>query len=442
MRAPSRARGGPAYAIKILKPASAFARCLPQPALLPGLPVRRSAPRSAPPSVRIGVLWQKLIRRAAALEFGDERGGVRHLRHLLRRRAPQLRRDQRVDRRTHLEVRGRRPAASTAGISTARRRRSTTARSTCTRSSSCGGWSSCCTRWGPASWRASTSGGPARASRTRSSGSAPSDSPDAGLTAVDFRAGLALLPFLPMSPVDFVLDPARAGARPAGAVRPQRHRRLRQFVAARGGFEDLEPAIEELERQDAAYRASLPDLTQHLFRLFVDRRLRGSIRSATITAWRNLGRLDEEHEERLRAGRARFALLFCCRWFRCSDPGSWGSGATRRGARHARRCLTSPGYLCERCAARASRPSSSGRAPGGSLRSGRPRLVGRPFRFWVERIFLGWLPPTWHRFVAEPAWGWGRVRASARYACGSCASRRFARSGCSSRCGWAARSGC
>ena len=31
------------------------------------------------------------------------------------------------------------------------------------------------------------------------------DSPRAGLTAIDFRAGLALLPFLPMSPVDFAL---------------------------------------------------------------------------------------------------------------------------------------------------------------------------------------------------------------------------------------------
>ena len=157
---------GQPYAVKILKPASAFARFFR--GFLYFLAYQ--APFSAqvnPASVRVGVLWQKLIRRAAAAEFGDESAVCDTLRHLLRSGPAQLRRDQRMDRRTHLEVRGGRSALRPVEFPRSAHRSTTTARSTCTRSSSCGGSSSCCTRWVRPSWPASTNGGPARASPTR-----------------------------------------------------------------------------------------------------------------------------------------------------------------------------------------------------------------------------------------------------------------------------------
>ncbi|MFQ5525088.1 MAG: hypothetical protein ACE5GX_02395 [Thermoanaerobaculia bacterium] len=240
-------------------------------------------------------------------------------------------------------------------------------------------------------------------------------SPAAGLTAVDFRAGLTLLPFLPMSPADFPLILRGLARGRLVQFDLCETRKLRRYAEATGGFEELEPALEELEHQDTAYRASQPDLTAHGFRLLTDRALRGSIKNATITAWTNLGRLDRARAERLRNGRGLFAFLYLLSlapilgaWI----VGLWGNDEKRR---HARSCLGSPVYLGR--AMRGSRLealvrwSRDGRADGARARG----LAERPVRFWIQRLVVGWLPPAWHRFLAEPSWAWEQVRASIRY---------------------------
>ncbi len=245
---------------------------------------------------------------------------------------------------------------------------------------------------------------------------AAADSPEAGLTAVDFRAGLTLLFFLPMSPADvFRILYGLARGRLVQFDRCDT-RQLRRFVDAQGGFEDLEPALAELERQDAAYRDSQPDLTRHLVRLLHDRGLRRSIREATITAWRTLGRLDAAHETRLREKRGPFAWLYLVSLLPLLGGrivGLWGSAERRR---HFRRCLTSAGYL-----ARAMRGARIAALIGWNRgQRAAPRraieLAGRPARFWAERLALGWLPAAWHRLVAEPSRAWQRLRASFDYA--------------------------
>jgi hypothetical protein len=221
---------------------------------------------------------------------------------------------------------------------------------------------------------------------------AAEDTPSAGLTAVDFRAGLALIFFLPMSPADvFLILRGLVRGRLVQFDRCDTHR-LRRFVDAKGGFDDLEPAIEELERQDAAYRASQPDLTRHLFRLFTDRQLRGSIKSATITVWRNLGRLDGEHDARLRAGRAWFTPLYLLGMVPFLGPWVVGlrGNATKR--HHLKRCLVNRGYVAR--AMRGSRIEA---------------LVA-----WTRAGRV--LPASWHRFAAEPSWARERIRDSVRYA--------------------------
>ena len=62
---------GHPYAVKILKPPSAFARVFRDSLYFLAYQAKFSA-QVNPASVRVGVLWQKLIRRAAAVEFGDE----------------------------------------------------------------------------------------------------------------------------------------------------------------------------------------------------------------------------------------------------------------------------------------------------------------------------------------------------------------------------------
>ena len=59
--------------------------------------------------------------------------------------------------------------------------------------------------WADTNSPVSTNGQPAKASPIALSASMPGPDPADGLTAVDFRAGLALLPILPMSPGDIGL---------------------------------------------------------------------------------------------------------------------------------------------------------------------------------------------------------------------------------------------
>jgi hypothetical protein len=238
-----------------------------------------------------------------------------------------------------------------------------------------------------------------------------SDSSNTGLTAVDFRAGLTLLPFLPMSPVDFRL--ILSGLARGKLVQFDRSDpvRFRRFVEERREeFEDLQPAIDELQEQEAIHRASLPDVTHHHVRLVADADLRRSVGDGTIVAWKNLGKLDDEHASRLQKRRGLLALL----WMVSLVPllgGAvvklWGNSRARD---HAKRCLTSVDYLWR--AMRGSRIETlvvwqrEERVCGERAL----RLVRRPVRYWLQRILVGWLPATWHRSLTEPSFAWARIR--------------------------------
>ncbi|MEW6199990.1 MAG: hypothetical protein AB1601_15170 [Planctomycetota bacterium] len=242
------------------------------------------------------------------------------------------------------------------------------------------------------------------------------DGPGDGLTAIDFRAGLALLPLLPMSPADVVLI-ARGVAR-GRLVQFDRSdpERFEQFVAAHAAdFADLQPAVDELRRREPEYRRSLTDLTHHHVRLLTDRKLRQAVREGTIVAWQNLGRIDAEHTARLRQRPGLVALL----WWVALVPllgrfvlKLWGHAEYRR---HIKQALTSGGYLMR--AWRGSRIEVLIRWH----RRGRVSderalwLVDRPVRFWTQRILVGWLPAKWHRALTEPRWAWGRLCVHARF---------------------------
>jgi hypothetical protein len=238
-------------------------------------------------------------------------------------------------------------------------------------------------------------------------------SPGAGLTAVDFRAGLALLPFLPMSPGDVRL--ILTGLRHGRIVQFDRSdpARFRRFVEShRADFVDLQPAIRELEEKEPIHREALPDLTHRPLQLITDSSRRRAIKEGRITAWRNLGRIDEEHARRLREGRAMFPLLFLVSLVPLLGRRIvklWGDAAARE---HARRCLTSGRYLWR--AMRGSRIETlivwHRRGRVGDERA--LRLVDRPVRYWAQRLTLGLLPARWHRFLADYAYARQRVRES------------------------------
>ncbi|MHC4563611.1 MAG: hypothetical protein ACYS8X_12675, partial [Planctomycetota bacterium] len=136
------------------------------------------------------------------------------------------------------------------------------------------------------------------------------DDPEAGLTAVDFRAGLALLPCLPMSPRDVTLI-GRGLAR-GSLVQFDRGNldKLQSFVdARREHFADLSGAVEELKAAETAYRDSQIDITHNLPRLMYSSRLWGTILDSTVESWRVRNITDDAATAALRPSRIK-TLLF------------------------------------------------------------------------------------------------------------------------------------
>jgi hypothetical protein len=134
--------------------------------------------------------------------------------------------------------------------------------------------------------------------------------PAAGLTAVDFRAGLTLLPFLPMSPGDFLL--ILKGLARGSLVQFDRGnlKKLRKFIQQHADeFADMDELLDELERSEMVYRDSLIDITHNHLRLLFSRPLWRQIFSSAVAGWRVRGLIDESHEEATR-GRSFVVLLF------------------------------------------------------------------------------------------------------------------------------------
>jgi len=168
--------------------------------------------------------------------------------------------------------------------------------------------------------------------------------------------------------------------------------------------------VEELQLQEPLHRRSLPDITHHHVRLLFDSSLRESVKEGTVTAWQNLGRVDNKHAGRLRRGNWPFRLLYLLSFIPLLGRGIvkvWGDALARQ---HLKRCMTSFGYLWR--SMRASRIETlivwhrEGRGCDDRLR----RLVNRPVRYCVQRILVGWMPGTWHRFLTEPAYAKARIR--------------------------------
>ncbi len=400
---------GQPYALKILKPPSAFARVFRDFLYFLAYQGRFSA-QVNPASVRVGVLWQKLIRRAAAIEFGDDSvvcdtyatfydedlysfGEINEWidgriwkyevddrlfdRWDFRGSPPE---DHNCPEYVHKKLFMRRLVELLHEMGAPELARQYE-------------WWTCKSQ--PNVLRRLSA----------------SDSQGAGLTAVDFRAGLTLLPFLPMSPVDFRL--IWTGLIRGKLVQFDRSDpvRFRRFVEERRGeFEDLQPAIDELQKQEGIHRASLPDVTHHHVRLIVDGGLRRSVGDGTIVAWKNLGKLDDEHASLLGKRRVLLALLFVVSLVPLlggSVVKLWGNARARD---HAKRCLTSFGYLWR--AMRGSRIETLvvWQREERVCDERALRLVQQPLRYWLQRVLVGWLPPSWHRSLTEPSFAWARIR--------------------------------
>lgn len=136
------------------------------------------------------------------------------------------------------------------------------------------------------------------------------DDPKAGLMAVDFRAGLALLPFLPMSPGDFML--IAKGLKRGSLVQFDRGNldTLEAYVNEhRDRFDDIIHLLDQLKAAEKVYRDSLPDITHNHIRLLYDVKLWGTILDGAVTGWRVKNLIDEKGEKKLRNSKFKTFLL-------------------------------------------------------------------------------------------------------------------------------------
>jgi hypothetical protein len=121
--------------------------------------------------------------------------------------------------------------------------------------------------------------------------------PDKGLIAVDFRAGLALLPFLPMSPGDIKL--IFKGIFRGSLVQFDRGslKKLEIFIEKhKEHFIGMNEQFTELQQMEDIYRNSIPDITHNHFRLLFSGKLWKTMLSSTVTGWKIKNLITKETE--------------------------------------------------------------------------------------------------------------------------------------------------
>ncbi len=236
------------------------------------------------------------------------------------------------------------------------------------------------------------------------------------LTAIDFRAGLALLPFLPMSPADFKL--IITGLLRGNLVQFDRGdlKKLDSFINRhKEKFEDLMPAYKELLLQEPLYRQSLPDITHQGLKLFYQKSLRQSVKQGLIRGWASKELVDQEHGGRLSRSSFRFILFYIAGIFPIVGNlfrRLWGN---QQYADHIKHIFRERGYLKRTFRAKQAHALIDWYRDGRVGEEKTIKFLDRPIRFWFQRIFISWLPPKWHRFFTDGKYAWNSIKYTFTY---------------------------
>ncbi len=222
-----------------------------------------------------------------------------------------------------------------------------------------------------------------------------------GLVAVDFRAGLALLPFLPMSPGDFKL--IAKGLKRGSLVQFDRGNlaKLETFVQAHSDeFADSAKMLEELKTTEQVYRNSVPDITHNHIRLFYSRKLWSTILDRAVTGWGVRNLVDEQHERKLRSSRILTLIFFvigAIPFLGKVIRRIWGRADWRR---HYVTMLTSWDYFRRAIGGRIAEQVILWHRAGRVSGERALRLAEETWRFW-SHLPLSILPARLHRFLTD-----------------------------------------
>jgi len=227
------------------------------------------------------------------------------------------------------------------------------------------------------------------------------DDPQGGLVAVDFRAGLALLLFLPMSPGDFKL--IGKGLLRGSLVQFDRGNlgKLQAFIADHPDrFADMGEAFHQLQELEKIYRDSQVDITHHHLRLLYSGGLWSTIFRGAVTGWQVRNIAEPACAEKLRA--SRLATLIFCLLGLIPLLGSfirrlWGRSDYRR---HYRNILGSWDYFCRAIRGRIAEKIITWHRKGRINAPRALRLAARPGLFWGH-LALSILPAGLHRMLTD-----------------------------------------
>jgi len=234
------------------------------------------------------------------------------------------------------------------------------------------------------------------------------ESPSEGLVAVDFRAGLALLPFLPMSPGDFKL--IIQGLARGSLVQFDRGDvgKLKQFIEAHSNeFADMHRMLDELKADERIYRASVPDITHNHVRLFYSPHIWSTMLDSAVTGWKVRNLINEKCQEKLERNKALtlvFAVIgilpFIGRFFRRI----WGQTYWRQ---HYKGMVTSWKYLRRAVRAKVAEETISWHR---SRRISDQRALKVARQVWpcLYHFPLSILPVGLHRFLTD--WQYAKER--------------------------------
>ncbi len=234
--------------------------------------------------------------------------------------------------------------------------------------------------------------------------------PEAGLTAVDFRSGLVLLPFLPMSPGDFKL--IASGISRGSLVQFDRGdiRKLEGFLSNHcRHFSDMRAMLDELKEAESIYRNSVPDVTHNHVRLLYSRRLWSTIVSGAITGWGVKKLVSKEYEQKLRNSRLRTLVFTLAGLLPIIGRVIRKSCARPDWRKHYGKMLTSRQYLSRAFAGKIIEKVISWHRSARVAPECAALLVQQPRRFLCH-FPLSFLPACIHRFVTDGEYAKQRLR--------------------------------